>query len=158
MKDKNYEGLAKRPSRAGKVVPAATALIFSVLLSDISVAQSNGAVETLARPSVILENVAPQNIVLDSERLSVDALAPVQDAELSVVEEAETAAPVSTTLALAGQSVGVGSGMTEIVGEQSAIGTVSESVASESPQKQNYALMLALVALISLVPMSRRHQ
>ena len=156
MNDKNYEGLANRLARTGKVVPVATALIFSVFFPGVSAAQS-GAVDTVAGPDVVLESVESKAIVLQSHQTGVDVLAPVQQAELMVNSEVETAGSAPTTLALADQAVGIRTKVAGMANESGAVDTVSESVGNESPQK-HYALMIALVALISLVPMSRGHQ
>ena len=156
MKDKNHEGLANRPSHNGKIIPAATALIVSILLSDMAVAQP-AAVVAPAVPALILVDSDAQSMVTDSMPLSVDTRSPLQDAASGVADEAEKAIPVQTKLALAGRPLGIDPGLTEVANGQSAIDATSEAIGGESHQK-HYALVLALVTLISLVPMSRRQQ
>jgi hypothetical protein len=157
MKDKNYEGLANRLLRNGKVVPVATAVIFSVLSPGLVIAEP-GIVENPAGQDIILENSVSENLAPDSQPLNLDALTSAPAAELSAVDEpAADSSAAPTKLALAEQVLPNGSGMTGMVKEPGAINTGSTtSTGDESPQKP-YALILALVALISLVPMSRRH-
>ena len=157
MKDKNYEGLANRLLRNGKVGSVATAVMFSVLSSGPLIAEPGG-VENPAGQEIILENSVSENLAPDSQRLNLDALSSAPAAELSAVDEpAADSASAPTKLALAEQVLPNGSSMTDMVKESAAINTGSTtSTGDESPQKP-YALILALVALISLVPMSRRH-
>ena len=157
MKDKNYEGLANRLLRNGKVGSVATAVMFSIVSSGPLIAET-GVVENPAGPEIILENSVSENLAPDSQRLNLDALSSAPAAELSAVDEpAADSASAPTKLALAEQVLPNGSSMTDMVKESAAINTGSTtSTGDESPQKP-YALILALVALISLVPMSRRH-
>ena len=157
MKYKNYEGLANRLLRNGKVVPVATAVIFSVLLPGLVIAEP-GVVENPAGQEIILENSSSGKLAPDSQPLNLDALSSAPAAELSAVDEpAADSSAAPTKLALAEQVLPNGSSMTGMAKEPAVIDTGSKtSAGSESPQKP-YALILALVALISLVPMSRRH-
>ena len=157
MKYKNYELLANQPTRIGKLVPVLTALIFSALLPGFAIAEP-GVVENPAGQEIILENSGSVELAPDSQPLNLDALSAAPAAEVSAVEEpAMDSSAAPTKLALAEQVLPNGSSMTGMVNEPGAINTGSTtSAGGESPQKP-YALILALVALISLVPMSRRH-
>jgi len=157
MKHKNYEGLANWLLHKGKVVPVATAVMFSVLLPGLVIAEP-GVVENPAGQEIILENSGSGKLAPDSQPLNLDALSSAPAAELSAVDEpAADSSAAPTKLALAEQVLPNGSSMTGMAKEPGAIDTGSTtSAGGESPQKP-YALMLALVALISLVPMSRRH-
>ena len=157
MKDKNYEGLANRLLRNGKVGSVATAVMFSVLSSGPLIAEPGG-VENPAGQEIILENSVSENLAPDSQPLNLDAHSSAPAAELKAVDEpAADSSSAPTKLALAEQVLPNGSSMTDMVKESAAINTGSTtSTGDESPQKP-YALILALVALISLVPMSRRH-
>ena len=157
MKDKNYEGLANRLLRNGKVGSVATAVMFSVLSSGPLIAEP-GVVENPAGQEIILENSSSGELAPDSQPLNLDALSSEPAAELSAVDEpAADSSAAPTKLALAEQVLPNGSSMTGLAKEPGAIDAGSTtSAGGESPQKP-YALILALVALISLVPMSRRH-
>ncbi len=161
MKDKNYEGRSYRLSPIGKVLSVATALIFPVLLSGQAIAESD-VVESPVTQESILQNPESGNLVPHSQPLSLEA-APVAvakpTADSTVVDPAEvalSAAPTQLAMATVSNSndiSGVNAG-----NQQKAADDGSLQPAGGEASQKHYPLMLALLALISLVPMSRRHQ
>jgi len=154
MKDKNYDGRSNRLLRTGKVIPLAATLIMPILFSDPGFAE-DVAVEGSVTPHKLVQNAQFESLAPDSQPLSLDV--PAGSDSTMVVEQAEVNLPESTQLAMAIHSGGSLSDAKSGTEHSGIDGGSAEAVSGESPQK-HYALMLALLALISLVPMSRGHR
>ena len=121
-------------------------MAFTCLLPSIVIAEpeiENNPVE---------QSVIPENLVIDSQPLDVNVVSVAQDAEVTAVSELEVTSPAPVKLALADHSE------TGVAKERGIIEVVSPlSVVDGESSQMPFALLLALLALIAVVPMSRRH-
>ncbi len=126
------------------MVSSTAAVIFTLFLSGTAIAAPE------VGDSYAEQAVPPENLVIDSQPLDVNTVPVAQETvELTAVSEPEVTSPAPMKLALADSAIATGQGIVDAVSPLNVV----DGESSQMP----FALILALLALIAVVPMSRRH-
>ena len=152
MKDTHFKWFANRALCAGKMFPGATVIAFAVLLPGMATAEP-GVVGDTAGKEIVFGQMNSETVALRSQPLNFDIASGAPEEEFAAVGEPEAATPALAKL------VPDSYRPVSATKEQSTVSAAapeSLSAANDELPQVPYALILALLALISVVPMSRR--
>jgi len=152
MKDKYFEWFTYRPLCVGKIVPGAAVTIFALLSPGMAIAEP-GIVEGALEKEIVFTRTGSESVAPRRQPLSLDIVSGAAEGESTIASEPEEPAPVLAKL------VPDSHGSISATKEQSTVSAAASeslSVANDELPQVPYALILALLALITVVPMSRR--
>lgn len=158
MEKRNYERFVGRTARSKRVAAATLAVLVAGIFAGTAQAESDTG-ELVQKQPVILETSGIEQVSLDSQsldaipvRVSVDGVIVRESGEALPAEAPETSLAMVELGSTGNSASTLGTKRPRVI-DRGGEGGGANGDGATFP----YALMLTLLALISLVPVSRRH-